>query len=559
MGGFAGRGSVRGRVGWPRWGSAGLAVACVLAAVGCIPASVAPPEIIGLPEVGQTLAASPGRWDGAPTSFTFTWTSCGAEPGDGCVTRQEGAASTYVVAPGDRGRRLRVTATASNQDGSKAADSVLTAVVADGTDPAIAWHGWVTGPDRERSLGELEVAAEPSTAELSVDPAQRHQSWLGVGGALTDSSVTLLERAGPELMGALFDPDEPTGARLGLVRLPLSATDFSTRAWTWQDDPAGPVAPPPEAADAVATLHEALALRPDLQAVGASWSAPAWMKDSGQLSGGGLAAGMEGPYGDLLVVQATLLRRAGVPLLAISLGNEPGHSASDYPTMTMTDQQMIGLAPSVHGRLAAKDVELWALDHNWSDRGRADALLAGAPGAFDAVAFHCYSGAPASMGGLALPVVMTECTGGDWDPSWASTFRWQARNLVVDAVAHGSTGLLLWNLALDPSRGPHTGGCGNCRGLVTVDPATGDWTPEPEYYLLAHLGRAADRGAVRVGLTGRPDVPAVAFANPDGTIGIFGHNASGQRQVLDVTRAAGHVTRVVVEPDELFTLRGSAP
>jgi glucosylceramidase len=281
------------------------------------------------------------------------------------------------------------------------------------------------------------------------------------------------------------------------------------------------------------------------------------MKDSGQLAGGALAPGMEGPYGDLLVRQAKILRRSGVPLLAISLGNEPGHSALDYPTMTMTDEQMIGMAPAVHERLATKGVGLWALDHNWSDRARADALLAGAPGAFDAVAFHCYAGAPASMGGLAVPVVMTECSGGDWDPSWASTFRWQARNLVVDATANGSTGLLLWNLALDPTRGPHTGGCGNCRGIVTVDPATGDWTPEPEYFLLAHLSRAADPGATRVDLTGRPDVPAVAFANPDGTIGIFGHNNSGQRQVLDVSFAAGHATRVALQPGELFTIRGS--
>jgi glucosylceramidase len=533
-----------------------LSVACLVAAVGCIPASVGPPEIIGLPEVGQTLVASPGRWDGAPTSFAFTWRSC--KGGDDCVTRQQGAASSYVVAWSDRNRRLRVTVAGSNRDGSQTADSAFTATVRDDADPSVAWHGWATSPGHERALGELAVEGEASTVELTMDPAQRHQSWLGVGGALTDSSVALLERAGPDLMGALFDPDRATGARLGLVRLPLSATDFSTRAWTWQDDPNGPVAPPPEAARAVAAVREAVALRPDLQAVGASWSAPAWMKDAGQLNGGALAPGMEGPYGDLLVSQAKQLRRSGVPLLAVSLGNEPGHSASDYPTMTMTDRQMIAMAPSVHERLAARGVELWALDHNWSDRARADALLAGAPGAFDAAAFHCYAGQPASMGGLAVPVVMTECTGGDWDPSWASTFRWQARNLVVDAAANGSTGLLLWNLALDPSRGPHTGGCGNCRGLVTVDPTTGAWTPEPEFYLLAQLSRAADPGASRIGLTGRPDVPAVAFANPDGTIGIFGHNDSGRRQVLDVSFAAGHATRVVVQPGELFTLRGSA-
>jgi glucosylceramidase len=541
---------------WRRVGTGALASGCLLTAVACVPASASPPEIIGLAEVGRTLVASPGRWNGGPTSFAFTWTSCDAA-GDLCATRQESAAPTYVAATADRGRRLRVTVTASNEDGSRTAQSAPSAIVRDDAGRSVAWHGWATDPDRARELGVLDVAAAQSTASLTVDPAQRHQTWLGTGGALTDAAVTLLDRAGPDLMAALFAPDSTTGARLGLVRLPLSATDFSTRPWTWQDDPAGPIAPPPEATRAVDTLRQAVARRPDLQAVGASWSAPAWMKDSGQLEGGGLAPGMEGSYADLLVEQAGFLRRSGVPLVAISLGNEPGHSAGDYPTMTLTDEQMVGLAPSVHERLADVGVRLWALDHNWSDRARADALLAGAPGSFGAVAFHCYAGEPASMGGVAVPAVMTECTGGDWDPSWASTFRWQARNLVVDAAANGSTGLLLWNLALDPTRGPHTGGCGNCRGIVTVDPATGDWTPEPEYFLLAHLSRAADPGAVRIDLTSRPDIPAVAFANPDCTIGIFGLNDSGQRQVLDVSFGNGHATRVEVEPGELFTLRGS--
>jgi glucosylceramidase len=161
------------------------------------------------------------------------------------------------------------------------------------------------------------------------------------------------------------------------------------------------------------------------------------------------------------------------------------------------------------------------------------------------------------MGGVAIPVIVTECTGGDWDPSWASTFRWQARNLVVGPVVHGSVGLVLWNLALDPNRGPHVGGCGNCRGVVTVDPATGSWTPEPEFFLLAHVSRAADRGATRIGLTGRLDILSVAFANPDGTVGIFGHNNSGTRQVIDVSFADGDAARVVVEPGDLFSLRGS--
>ncbi len=226
-------------------------------------------------------------------------------------------------------------------------------------------------------------------------------------------------------------------------------------------------------------LHQAAVRQPRLGVVASAWSAPAWMKASGQLEGGGLAAGKEQAYADLLTAQADALLDDGLPLVAMTLGNEPGHSNTSYPTMTMTDGQLTTLAQAVDGPLGDQGVGLWALDHNWADRPRLDTLLAAAPGSYSAAAFHCYGGDPAAMGGLAVPSVLTECTGGDWDPDWGSTFRWQAQNLVVTPVASGSTGLILWNLALDPDHGPHTGGCGNCRGIVTVDPATGAWEPGP--------------------------------------------------------------------------------
>lgn len=562
----------RWRPGTPRrWAVVAAATLLAVATAACTPAPTAPPEIVGVPIVGLRLTAFAGTWDGSPGSLTFTWVSCAAADPDDCAERRSGPDPTYVVAAADEGRRLRVTVAATNGAGTTTADSAATAVVRLGDGDG--WRAWSTDPDGDRALAVLDPAAEPSTVELVVDPADRHQTWLGTGAALTDSAASLLpaatgdgESGDGDLAGALFDPDDPGGTRLDLLRLPLSATDFSPRGWTWQDDPAGPVAPPAEPQAALALLDDLVARNPALEVVGASWSAPAWMKDSGQLNGGGLAPGREDEYADLLVAQAAALRDAGVPLRAVSLGNEPGHSSSTYPTMTMTDAQMTALATDVGGRLDGEGVELWALDHNWSDRGRLDTLLAGAPGAFDAAAFHCYAGDPSAMGGVPLPTVLTECTGGQWDPSWASTFRWQARNLVVEPVAHGSTGLLLWNLALDPAGGPHVGGCGNCRGVVTVDPATGGWSPEPEFFLLAHLGRAAVPGATRISVTGPAgagagagaDVPAVAFAHPDGTIGVFGHNASGERQVVDVTFAGrpGHAARVAIAPGALFSLHG---
>src|SRR3546814_12609251 len=56
----------------------------------------------------------------------------------------------------------------------------------------------------------------------------------------------------------------------------------------------------------------------------------------------------------------------------------------------------------------------------------------------------------------------------------------------------------MWNLVLDGNPGPHLGGCGNGRGLVTLDTATGELIREPEYYAFAHASRFVRPGAVRI-------------------------------------------------------------
>ena len=69
--------------------------------------------------------------------------------------------------------------------------------------------------------------------------------------------------------------------------------------------------------------------------------------------------------------------------------------------------------------------------------------------------------------------------------------------LIIGASNNWSRGTLLWNLALDPAHGPHTGGCADCRGVVTIDPATGAITRNVEYYVLGHASRFVLPGAYR--------------------------------------------------------------
>jgi glucosylceramidase len=104
--------------------------------------------------------------------------------------------------------------------------------------------------------------------------------------------------------------------------------------------------------------------------------------------------------------------------------------------------------------------------------------------------------------------------------------------LIIGGANNWARGTLLWNLALDPAHGPHTGGCTDCRGVVTVDPKTGAITRNVEYYVLGHASRFVLPGAYRVAATKRSDqVEAAAFLNPDGSRVAILHRQSGDGPV----------------------------
>jgi glucosylceramidase len=74
----------------------------------------------------------------------------------------------------------------------------------------------------------------------------------------------------------------------------------------------------------------------------------------------------------------------------------------------------------------------------------------------------------------------------------------------------------LWNLALDENAGPHLGGCGNCRGVITINSANGFVTRNVEYYALAHASQFVRPGAHRIASsTNVSGLQSVAFKNAD--------------------------------------------
>lgn len=397
---------------------------------------------------------------------------------------------------------------------------------------------------RRADLPLVADADEASTLPtIDVDATATYQEFAGVGAALTDSSAWLIStRLGESARSALLnDLFGPQGARMSYVRVPLSASDFSLTDYTYDDVAEGTSDPTLSgfsiAHDEVAILpllRRARTVNPQLSVMGSAWSAPGWMKTGAApgrlgLVGGSLADRWVDTYAVYLRRVVEAYEAAGVPLAAITMQNEPGHVPPDYPGMWVSASNEARLAASVGVQLHDRDLatELIVHDHNWDTADRAASVLSdpGAATHADGVAFHCYGGNPTAQSTLrdrfpTKDIYFTECTGTFSSGNFASNLLWNADTLVIGAMRNWARTVLLWNLALDPSGGPRRGGCADCRGVVTID-GSGAVTRNEEYYALAHLGRAAMPGAVRVGSTAAAGgIKSVAFVNPDGTRGL---------------------------------------
>ncbi|HEX5305836.1 MAG TPA: glycoside hydrolase family 30 beta sandwich domain-containing protein [Dyella sp.] len=369
-----------------------------------------------------------------------------------------------------------------------------------------------------------------------VDTRATYQSMVGFGAAITDSSAWLLRHKMSQaqrtaLLRELFGP--PPGLNMSMTRLTIGASDFSLQPYTLDDLPAGQSDPAlahfnvtPALGELIPTVREALSINPQLRIIASPWSAPAWMKSSGSLVKGELLEAFESTFADYLVKYVEAFRGYGIPIFALTVQNEPAFEPASYPGMAVqaaTRARLIGqyLGPALAGS-RAPDTRILGWDHNWDNPAQPLEVLADPAAAryVAGIAWHCYAGTPSAQTDVhrAHPdkdAYITECSGGDWASAKKGELLWFARDLLLAGVRNWARGVVYWNVALDEQHGPHSGGCGECKGVVTIDSRTGAVSRNDEYYAFAHFSRFVLPGALRVGSSEtEKGVNNVAFRNP---------------------------------------------
>jgi glucosylceramidase len=449
---------------------------------------------------------------------------------------------------------------------------VLTAGCASIAPPAQAPAAmWLTTADQSQKLAPQPIVAPagPATGDetVTIDAARRFQRMQGFGAAMTDASAELFSRLPDDkrkaIMAELFGRAEG-GLGLSFTRLTVGASDFSRTHYSYDDTPGN--APDselryfsiaPARQYVLPRVREALALNPELKVMISPWSAPAWMKTTRSLIQGQLLPQYYPAFANYLARTVEGFEREGVPVAMLTIQNEPDFEPDSYPGMRVNSPDRAKIIGGFVGptfRVHGLKTQILDYDHNWDNPEMPWTVLSDpvARRYVAGVAWHCYEGDVPAQSQVhdAFPdkdTWFTECSGGEWQPKFDETLGWMTDKLIIGGANNWSRGVLLWNLALDPAHGPHKGGCADCRGVVTIDPATGAITRNVEYYVLGHASRFVLPGAYRVAAAKRDSgIEAAAFVNRDGSRVAILHRNSGEGPVSVAIEGSRYVVPLAV-------------
>jgi glucosylceramidase len=202
-------------------------------------------------------------------------------------------------------------------------------------------EAWVTNADRsalfERVPEKIKFGMEEGKGlPIIINDRQEYQSIDGFGFALTEGSAFHLNRMSKDsrakILREMFAHD---GDNVGFsyIRLTLGASDLNNFVYSYNDLKEGETDPElkyfslgHDRDDIIPVMKEILEIIPDIKIMASPWSAPVWMKTSGDVRGGALKKEYYGTYANYFVKYVQEMGKEGIVIDAVTIQNEPLNS-----------------------------------------------------------------------------------------------------------------------------------------------------------------------------------------------------------------------------------------
>lgn len=427
-------------------------------------------------------------------------------------------------------------------------------------------------------FGEAEPTSE-GRVYVFVDPAKTFQTFLGIGGALTDASAETLTKLPDaqqdEVLEAYYDTDRGIGYTL--ARTNINSCDFSSASYTYVDEGDRELTSFSIAHDLqykLPLIKRAMAASGDrLKLFASPWSPPAFMKDNNDMLHGGK---LLPEYYDAWALYYSKFiksyRDEGVPVWGITVQNEPMATqiweSCIYQADDERDFVKNYLGPTMV-REGLADVNIIVWDHNRDLIVQRAQTILDDPEAAQyvwGVGFHWYedwSGGVQMYDNVALVnelypdkhLLFTEGTPANFEPDGYG--RWDLGEEYGRSMIHdfntGTEGWTDWNILLDEQGGPnHVGNF--CFAPIHADTRTGELIYTNSYYYIGHFSKFIRPGAKRIMVApSRSMLLATGFVNEDGSVAVVVMNPTDQGGGYHLTVGSSSV-EIATRPHSIQTV-----
>ncbi|MEP6850702.1 MAG: glycoside hydrolase family 30 protein [Acidobacteriota bacterium] len=437
--------------------------------------------------------------------------------------------------------------------------------------------------DRLAAAGTLEFKphAQPLETQVCVfiDRTKTFQTFLGVGGAITDASAEtfakLPKNKQQELLKAYYDPHEGIGYTI--ARTNIHSCDFSSGSYTYVtegDKDLKSFNVEHDKQFRIPFIKQAMAAAGGkLQIFSSPWSPPAFMKDNNDiLHGGKLKPEFYQSWANYYAKFIKAYQKEGIPIWATTVQNEPMATqkweSCIYSAEAERDFLKNFLGPTLK-REGLGGVKIIAWDHNRDLIYQRVSTILSDPAAAKyvwGIGYHWYepwSGGEMMFDNVSLvreaypdkPLMFTEGCADSYNP--AKVNDWTIGERYGDSMIHdlnaGTVGWTDWNILLDEKGGPnHVGNY--CFAPVHADTRTGQLTYLNSFHYIGHFSKFIRPGAKRIaGSPSRSSLLSTAFTNADGSTAVVVMN-KGEKAVTYYLWEKGIASEVEIPPRAIQTL-----
>lgn len=414
-----------------------------------------------------------------------------------------------------------------------------------------------------------------SSGSITLETGERtFQKMEGFGGCFNELGYRALSHLTQQKRDALLSElFSPSGANFNVCRLPIGANDYSEN-WYSLDETPGDYALTNFSIERdkhclIPYIKEAQRYQPDMTLFASPWSPPTWMKDPPVYNWGKLIRTPETlrAYAEYFVRFVQAYAAEGVTVSQVHVQNEPVANQK-FPSCMWTGEELRSFIRDYLGpalQRTCPQTELWlgtinapGCDFNrlifdkWATEDYdyfANVVLS------DEKALQYITGVSYQWGGKIaiqrtfeswwprIRLMQSENECGFGDNTWEyALYVW---TMLKHYIGNGAESYLYWNFVLEPMGYSTWGDPQNA--MLTVDPQTGDFTLNPDFYVMKSVSSIVQRGAVRLEMKGPWAADTLAFKNPDGSLALSVMNPFLDERILTLTYGNENL-RFALEP-----------